>query len=102
MKVSEEVEIVGIKDTRKTVCTGVEMFRKVLDSGAGGRQCGSAASGYKARRGGARPGSGASGIDHPAHEVQGRDVHPGARRKVDVTRRFSTDTDLSFTSAPRT
>ena len=38
VKVGEEVEIVGIKDTVKTTCTGVEMFRKLLDQGAGGRQ----------------------------------------------------------------
>ena len=30
VKVNEEIEIVGIKDTTKTVCTGVEMFRKLL------------------------------------------------------------------------
>ena len=40
VKVNEEVEIVGIKDTRKTVCTGVEMFRKVLDSGQAGDNVG--------------------------------------------------------------
>ena len=40
VKVSEEVEIVGIRDTRKTVCTGVEMFRKVLDSGQAGDNVG--------------------------------------------------------------
>ncbi|RWS95988.1 GTP-binding protein, partial [Aeromonas caviae] len=33
VKVGEEVEIVGIKDTTKTTCTGVEMFRKLLDEG---------------------------------------------------------------------
>ena len=33
INVGEEVEIVGIKDTQKTVCTGVEMFRKLLDRG---------------------------------------------------------------------
>ena len=38
VKVGEEIEIVGIKDTVKTVCTGVEMFRKLLDQGRGGRQ----------------------------------------------------------------
>ena len=38
VKVGEEVEIVGIRPTRKTVCTGVEMFRKLLDEGRGGRQ----------------------------------------------------------------
>ena len=40
VKVSEEVEIVGIRDTRKTVVTGVEMFRKVLDSGEAGDNVG--------------------------------------------------------------
>ena len=40
IKVSEEVEIVGIRETRKTVCTGVEMFRKVLDSGEAGDNVG--------------------------------------------------------------
>jgi elongation factor Tu len=38
VKVGEEVEIVGIKPTVKTICTGVEMFRKLLDQGSGGRQ----------------------------------------------------------------
>ncbi len=40
IKVGEEIEIVGIKDTRKTVCTGVEMFRKLLDSGEAGDNIG--------------------------------------------------------------
>ena len=40
IKVGEEVEIVGIKDTRKTTCTGVEMFRKILDSGQAGDNVG--------------------------------------------------------------
>ena len=31
VKVGEEIEIVGIKETQKTTCTGVEMFRKLLD-----------------------------------------------------------------------
>ena len=34
VKVGDEIEIVGIKETKKTTCTGVEMFRKLLDSGA--------------------------------------------------------------------
>jgi len=38
--VSEEVEIVGIRETRKTVCTGVEMFRKLLDEGRAGDNIG--------------------------------------------------------------
>ena len=40
VKVGEEIEIVGIKDTTKTVCTGVEMFRKLLDSGEAGDNVG--------------------------------------------------------------
>ena len=40
VKVGEEVEIVGIKDTRKTVVTGVEMFRKLLDQGEAGDNVG--------------------------------------------------------------
>ena len=38
IKVGEEVEIVGIRPTVKTTCTGVEMFRKLLDQGPGRRQ----------------------------------------------------------------
>jgi elongation factor Tu len=40
VKVSEEVEIVGLTETRKTVCTGVEMFRKLLDQGQAGDNIG--------------------------------------------------------------
>ncbi|RPJ10246.1 MAG: elongation factor Tu [Deltaproteobacteria bacterium] len=40
VKVSEEIEIVGIRDTVKTVCTGVEMFRKLLDEGRAGDNVG--------------------------------------------------------------
>jgi elongation factor Tu len=40
VKVGEEIEIVGIHDTRKTVCTGVEMFRKLLDQGQAGDNIG--------------------------------------------------------------
>jgi len=40
VKVGDEVEIVGIKETQKTVCTGVEMFRKILDTGEAGDNVG--------------------------------------------------------------
>jgi len=40
VKTGEEVEIVGFKETRKTVCTGVEMFRKLLDQGEAGDNVG--------------------------------------------------------------
>ena len=40
VKVGEEIEIVGLKDTIKTTCTGVEMFRKLLDQGQAGDNVG--------------------------------------------------------------
>jgi elongation factor Tu len=40
VKVNEEIEIVGLKDTVKTICTGVEMFRKLLDQGQAGDNVG--------------------------------------------------------------
>jgi elongation factor Tu len=40
VKTGEELEIVGIRDTKKTVCTGVEMFRKILDTGEAGDNIG--------------------------------------------------------------
>jgi elongation factor Tu len=40
VKTGEEIEIVGIKDTQKTTCTGVEMFRKLLDQGEAGDNVG--------------------------------------------------------------
>jgi len=47
VKVGEEIEIVGIRDTRKTVCTGVEMFRKILDEGQAGDNAGCLLRGIK-------------------------------------------------------
>ena len=40
INVGEEIEIVGIRDTAKTTCTGVEMFRKLLDRGEAGDNVG--------------------------------------------------------------
>jgi len=40
VKVGDEIEIVGLKDTTKTTCTGVEMFRKLLDEGRAGENVG--------------------------------------------------------------
>ena len=40
IKVGEELEIIGIRDTQKTTCTGVEMFRKLLDEGRAGENVG--------------------------------------------------------------
>jgi len=47
VKVGEEVEIVGIKDTSKTTVTGIEMFRKLLDSGEAGDNIGALLRGIK-------------------------------------------------------
>jgi len=40
INVGDEIEIVGVRDTQKTICTGVEMFRKLLDSGEAGDNVG--------------------------------------------------------------
>src|SRR5690554_7057245 len=40
VRTGEELEIVGVKDTTKTTCTGVEMFRKILDEGRAGENVG--------------------------------------------------------------
>jgi elongation factor Tu len=47
VKVNEEIEIVGLRDTTKTVCTGVEMFRKLLDEGRAGDNIGALLRGTK-------------------------------------------------------
>jgi elongation factor Tu len=47
IKVGEEIEIVGIRDTQKTTITGVEMFRKLLDSGVAGDNVGCLLRGLK-------------------------------------------------------
>jgi elongation factor Tu len=47
VKTGEEVEIVGLRDTTKTVCTGVEMFRKLLDEGRAGDNIGALLRGTK-------------------------------------------------------
>ena len=75
IKVGDEVEIVGIRPTVKTVCTGVEMFRKMLDQGQAGDNIGMLLRGTKreeVERGQvvAKP-----GIDHAAPEVQGGGVY---------------------------
>ena len=75
MKVNDEVEIIGLKPTVKTTCTGVEMFRKLLDEGQAGDNVGVLLRGTKredVERGQvlAKPGS-----DHPAHELLEAEVY---------------------------
>ncbi len=74
VKVGEEVEIVGFRETRKTVVTGVEMFKKQLDEGLAGDNAGLAAARHRERRRGARHGAGQDRLDHAAHQVQGRSL----------------------------
>ncbi len=76
VKVGEEVEIVGIKDTKKTVVTGVEMFRKLLDQGQAGDNIGALHPRRRPRRGRARPGSLQAGLDQAAHRLLGRGLCP--------------------------
>ncbi len=75
VKVGDEVEIIGIRPTVKTVCTGVEMFRKILDQGQAGDNIGVLLRGIEAGGGGAGAGVGEAGVDHAAPEVQGGGVH---------------------------
>ena len=67
VKTGEEVEIVGLRDTTKTVCTGVEMFRKLLDEGRAGDNIGALLAGDEEGGGGAGSGVGEAGVDHAAH-----------------------------------
>ena len=74
IKVGEEIEIVGIRDTQKTTVTGVEMFRKLLDQGQAGDNAGLLLRGTKrddVERGQVlcKP-----GCDQAAHGVRGRGV----------------------------
>ena len=77
VKVGEEIEIVGMQaETKKSVVTGVEMFRKLLDEG----QAGDVAAGDRQGRGGAGAGAGEAGVDQAAQEVQGGGVRAGQGR----------------------
>ena len=74
VKVQEEVALVGFNSDKKTVVTGVEMFRKLLDEGRAGDNVGLLLRGRGQGRDRARDGAGEAGVDHAAHEVQGRGV----------------------------
>jgi elongation factor Tu len=101
IKVGDEIEIVGIKETTKTTCTGVEMFRKLLDEGRAGENVGVLLRGTKrdeVERGQvlAIPGS---VTPHTKFEVRCTFCR---RKRVVVTRRSSRATVRSFTSVRRT
>ena len=72
VRTGEEIEIVGIhKETAKTVVTGVEMFRKLLDQGQAGDNVGCLLRGVEARGHRARTGAVQARFDHAAHQVRG-------------------------------
>ena len=89
IKVGEEIEIVGIRDTKKSTCTGVEMFRKLLDSGEAGDNIGALLRGVErtdVERGQvlAKPGS---VTPHTEFEAQ---AYVLKKRKVEKTYSFFT------------
>src|SRR2546427_13249012 len=71
VKVGEEVEIVGFRETRKTVVTGVEMFKKQLDEGMAGGNTGRLLGGDGKEEGERGRGVGKGGADKPQNKVQG-------------------------------
>ena len=72
----DEVEIVGITDTTKTVVTGVEMFRKILDQGQAGDNVGCLLRGTKREEIERGQVLVQARLDHAAHQVQGRGLLP--------------------------
>ncbi len=74
VKVGEDVEIVGFRETRKSVCTGVEMFKKQLDEGLAGDNAGILLRGIPKEDVERGMVSGQAGIDHASHQVQGHRI----------------------------
>jgi elongation factor Tu len=84
VKVNETVEIIGIRPTRSTVCTGVEMFKKLLDEGTAGDNVGLLLRGVERKdieRGQviAKPGSRKVGVIRRSSRVTGRSSISGRR-----------------------
>jgi elongation factor Tu len=101
VKVGEEVEIVGIKDTKKTVVTGVEMFRKLLDQGQAGDNIGALIRGV-ARDDVERGQVSASRARSPRTPTSPPKSTCCRRTRAAVTRRSSPTIVRSSTSAPPT
>ncbi len=80
IKVGEEIEIVGIKDTVKTTCTGVEMFRKLLDQGQAGDNVGVLLRGTKREDVERGQVLGQAGFDQAAQAFHRRDLCAVERR----------------------
>ena len=91
IKTGDEVEIVGIHPTRKTVATGVEMFRKILDQGQAGDNVGVLLRGIERKDVERGQVLGEARLHHPAHQVRGRSVrleHGGRRPAQGLLRRL--------------
>ena len=101
VRVGEEVEIVGIRETEKTTCTGVEMFRKLLDEGVAGDNVGVLLRGVK-RDGIERGQVLAKPKSITPHTHFEAEVYVLSKDEGDVTRRFLTGIGRSSTFAPRT
>ena len=102
VKVGEEVEIVGIKPTTKTTCTGVEMFRKLLDEGRAGDNVGVLLRGTKreeVERGQVLAQN--QGASRRIRNLKRKCMYY-RKKKVDVIRHFSKDIVRSFISERRT
>ena len=102
VKVGEDVEIVGFRETRKTVVHGRGNVQEAAGRRPGGRQCRHSAARHSQGRRGARDGAGQAGLDHAAHQLQGRSVRVERRKRAAVIRRSSRATVRSSTSARRT
>jgi elongation factor Tu len=99
VKVGEEIEIVGIDETRKSVVTGVEMFRKLLDEGQAGDNIARCADRQGRRAAGqvlAKPGS------IKPHKKFKAEVYVLTKEEGAVILPTSTGTGRSFTSGRRT
>src|SRR5258708_31214466 len=75
VKVGEEVEIVGFRETRKTVVTGVEMFKKQLDEGMAGENARLLLGGIPEEDVGRGMGLAQGGRVPPPHQVKTADYH---------------------------
>ena len=97
VKVGEEVEIVGIKDTVKTTVTGVEMFRKLLDTGEAGDNIGALIRGVN--REDVERGQVLAHVGTTTHIKSSKaKLTSFPKMKADVTHHFSQTTVHSFTS----
>ena len=81
VKVGEEVEIVGFRETRKTVVTGVEMFKKQLDEGMAGDNAGLLLRGIAKEDVERGMVLAKGGIDYSAYQIQSRSLYSDERRR---------------------